>query len=512
MAASPPLDLELLPVAACATRDGVFVGVNRSFEELTGWTAEHVVGRTFNELLAQLVAPRDHAILERLSKNRTGPEPQRLGSLWCRMLSREGEERPMRIEWRLDDNGHDMVAVLLDARPEAFGQEGTSALARAAGALSRCATEEEVLERAVDTLCERGFTVTVLLWDANDPLLRYGPHRTPDPSKLLLDSFPRPAREVLARLNPGFFERRAAFFQDGTRLVREAYPESVAEGLRDLLPAQRMVQAPLFIGDEPYGALVVTSDALNPLLATALDIFGELVGKAIEAIRLRQERVDRERLAALGEAAAVMAHEVRNPVAAIKNALVLLERDGTSGPDGETLLSIISEEATRLAQLVNQLLELGRPLLPRPSLVPLEEVVDRAVYLLRTRGELGTRVLALPSSEGTTTWLDPVLAELAIVNVIQNALQSTTGGGDVKVLIESTESLARCIVLDEGPGIADAIRGRLGQPFVTTRATGTGMGLAVVRRIMDASEGRVSIDREEPRGTRVTLEFPRFSR
>jgi signal transduction histidine kinase len=117
----------------------------------------------------------------------------------------------------------------------------------------------------------------------------------------------------------------------------------------------------------------------------------------------------------------------------------------------------------------------------------------------------------MPSSKGTMTWLDPTLAELAVVNVIQNALQSTSNGGEVRVSVVVADARVRCLIEDDGPGIADAIRERLGQPFVTTRATGTGMGLAVVRRIMEASGGSVRVDRGDDGGTKAALEFPRSS-
>lgn len=506
---APPLTLEHLPVAAIAARDGVFVSVNRPFEELTGRDARDVIGKTVPELLAELVAPRDRAILERLAKNRESAEPQRHGLMWCRILTRGGVERPMRVEWRLQENGRDAVTVLFDASPEAFGQEVTAAFARAAGALSRCATEEEVLQRAVDALRAHGLTATVLLWDEGDPLLRYGPSGTPNSTRRGPPDLPRPPRDILTRINPGFLERRAAFFQDGMRLVHEAYPEPVAERIQALLPARRMVQAPLFLGDAPYGAVVVTGDALGPFVATALDLFAELVGKALEAVRLRQERVDRERLAALGEAAAVMAHEVRNPVAAVMNAITLLERAGADGPDAPTLLGIISEEAKRLAELVTHLLELGRPLLPSPTAMAMEELVERAVRTLTKRGATGAHKIRMPESHGTTAWLDPALAELAIANVVQNALQSTDDGGTVRISIEGNDAGVRCVVDDDGPGIPDEVQRRLGQPFVTTRATGTGMGLAVVRRVMEASGGTLALETPGPGGTRVALEFPR---
>jgi PAS domain S-box-containing protein len=500
------VELDRLPVATLATHDGVFVGVNPAFVRLTGWKEEDIVGKTTLELLGTLVAERDHAVLTKLSKNRTSSDPQQQGCLWCRVKAASGEERPVRVEWRLDENGRDALVFLLDAQPEAFGQEVTEALARVAGLLSRCATEEEVLEQAVEALAARGFTATVLLIDGDDPLLRYGPLR---PGKKIAElNLPRPPRTILTTLNPAFMGRRAAFFQDGMRLVREAYPEPVADQLIPLLPAARMVQAPIFLADAPYGALVVTSDALSPLVATALDLFAELVGKAIEAVRLRRERVERERLAALGEAAGVMAHEVRNPVGSIMNALALLRRENGAGPRDDALLAIISDETARLEHLVTQLLELGRPLLPRPRAYAIEELARRAVRLLSTRGEIAPLFVEMPPSEATIAWMDPDLAELALVNVLRNAIQSNKPNGRVRISSESTDTFARCVVDDEGPGIPEDVVKRLGQPFVTTRATGTGMGLAVVRRIMDASAGRLSVDRGPRGGAQVVLEFP----
>ena len=493
------IDIEHLPVATVVVSDGVLVAANSAHAQLTGYGPSEVLGRTVPEIIAGFIDQRDRAMLERLVL-----DPRAHGSLWCRALRKDGATRAVRVEWAQADD--EIYVFLLDARPEAFGQEVTEALARAAATFSRCASEAEVLDRAVDVLSERGFTATVLLWDEDDPLLRYGPTRIPTGTPVRAFERARPKREILVQLNPGFMDRRTAFFQDGVRLVREAYPEPVAEQVAAMLPAQRMVQAPLFVGDAPYGALVVTSDALTPPVATALELFAELIGKGIENIRLRFERVERERLAALGEAAGVMAHEVRNPVGAIMNALALLDREDPGAPN-RALLAIISEETVRLEQLVTQLLELGRPLLPRPRAYALEELTQNAIRLLSTRGELGDRSIEVPNGQETLAWIDPDLTELALVNVLRNAAQSTAKGARMRVRVEKMDKCARWTLEDDGPGIPDEVTRRLGQPFVTTRATGTGMGLAVVRRIMEASGGRLSVGRAELGGAEVTLEF-----
>jgi signal transduction histidine kinase len=243
-------------------------------------------------------------------------------------------------------------------------------------------------------------------------------------------------------------------------------------------------------------------------VATALELFAELIGKALETIRLRRMGVERERLAALGEAAGVMAHEVRNPVGAIMNALTLLQREEGGGPQHAALLAIISEETVRLEQLVTQLLELGRPLLPRPRAFPMEELTQRALRRLTSREELGDRALEMPASGETLAWIDPDLTELALVNVLRNAVQSTQKHARMRLQVEAIDGCVHWTLEDDGPGIPDEVLRRLGQPFVTTRATGTGMGLAVVRRIVEASGGRLLVARGELGGARVTLELP----
>ncbi len=508
-ARQPPayrVEVERLPIATMVTRGDAVLAVNTAFERLTGWRAADLTARSVGELIASLVDPRDRAVLEQLSGNRDQPAPREHGSLWCRIVGLDGKERPLRVEWQLAAGV--TLVFLLDAHPEAFGQEVTEALARIAGTLSRCATEADVLDRAVKALADHGFIATVLLWDDHDPLLRFGPSASPHgPSSGAFEAA-RPRRDILLQLNPRFMERRIAFFQDGVRLIREAYPEPLVEKLLSLLPAQRMVQAPLFVGDQPYGALVVTSDALSPLVATALELFAELIGKALETIRVRGEGVERERLAALGEAAGVMAHEVRNPVGSIMNALALLEREDHTGEAGRALLGIIAEETARLERLVSQLLELGRPLLPRPRAFCIEELTRRAVQLLETRGELSDRKVEMPPARDTIAWIDPDLVELALVNVLRNAVQSTRKDARLRLRVESGGGRVRWTLEDDGPGIPEEIVRRLGQPFVTTRATGTGMGLAVVRRIVEASGGRLSVARAELGGAQVTLELP----
>ncbi|MBK7865338.1 MAG: PAS domain-containing protein [Archangiaceae bacterium] len=509
--------LETFPSAVLLARDGVVVEVNRAYTELLGWAAADVVGQPVKQLIEKMISPVDRLIPHRAAAERAQhraaavqPAGRNSGQVWCRVIDPKGKPHAVRIDWRTGDDPRESFVFFTDAEPEAFGQRVTQELARSASGLSQCRNELEVLERATETLAAQGLIATVLIIDAQKPYLRYGPTRAPAGLSSSDRSWEQAQVPVAAleQINPHFAHRSAAFIIDGVRIIRETYTEPVAAELIARLPASRMVQAPLFAGDQPYGAVVVTGDTLTPLVATAIELFAELVGNALFNMRLRRERVERERLAALGEAAAVMAHEVRNPVGAILNALALSRRRARGDQVPDELLRIISEEAARLEQLVSLLLEFGRPLTPRLRAYSLSELSRKAVALLVSRRECEPDRVRLPAESGPDALLDPDLALLALTNVLKNAVQSTPAPKAITITLEQAGQQRAVVIEDAGPGITPDVATRIGEPFTTTRATGTGMGLAVVRRVLDACQGRVEIGASALGGARVALWFP----
>jgi signal transduction histidine kinase len=313
----------------------------------------------------------------------------------------------------------------------------------------------------------------------------------------------------LWELNKDFHLRRAWFFQDVGPLVAAAYPGATGDRVKAALPARRTVQAPLFVNDVAYGALVLTGDELTPALAGSIEMFAELVARAIENVRLRTELVQRERLAALGEAAAVMAHEVRNPIGAILNAAALMQKHTPGDAVQADLLRVIGEEALRLDRLVGDLLDLGRPLAPRLRSVDLHELAQRSVGVLADRGEAGAAdVVVVTPSEPVTAEIDPDLTQLALWNVVRNAVQASPPGGRVTVSVAARGERSALLVDDEGSGFPPEHVERVLEPFHTTRATGTGIGLAVVRRVVEACRGSIEIGASPAGGGRFVMVFP----
>lgn len=241
-------------------------------------------------------------------------------------------------------------------------------------------------------------------------------------------------------------------------------------------------------------------------------LYDDLKNSYVELGRAQAEVVRHERLAALGEVAAVMAHEVRNPLGVIFNSLTSLRKLLTPQGDVELLLRIVGEEADRLNRIVADLLDFARPYAPERKPVALEALVASAV-------QSASAALATPGIRLVTEFpevlpevpLDAHLVRQALVNLVVNAVQAMPRGGVVRVRAhlerQGDRGWARIAVSDQGPGIPPQVAGRIFQPFFTTKATGTGLGLAVVKRIAEAQQGDVLVD-SGPEGTTFTLRLP----
>ena len=225
------------------------------------------------------------------------------------------------------------------------------------------------------------------------------------------------------------------------------------------------------------------------------------------------ELVKHERLAALGELAAVMAHEVRNPLGVIFNSIGSLRKLLQPTGDAGMLFDIVNEEAERLNRIIGDLLDFARPYQVRRIPVALDRVIAGAV-------EAASRVEAAPQVEISTEvpgafpplLVDEALLRQALVNLVVNAIQAMPRGGKLKVSASAERhgerQVARIDVSDQGVGISAQNTERIFQPFFTTKVSGTGLGLAVVKRIVDAHDGEVDVKSSLGLGTTFTIRIP----
>jgi signal transduction histidine kinase len=225
---------------------------------------------------------------------------------------------------------------------------------------------------------------------------------------------------------------------------------------------------------------------------------------------VQSELVSKNQLAAVGELAAAIAHEVRNPLAVIVNAVAGLRRVSGSEEDRGILLSIVDEEAARLNRLVTDLLRFARPVSVKRSPVSLGELAKRSRSQVLDGHEIVVSIAGDPEIQ--TVWVDPNLFRLVFDNLVQNACQSMRGGGRVDIVVTRgvlpTGPAVSIQIKDHGHGMEPEVRERALDPFFTTRPSGTGLGLPIVQRIVEAHGGQLAIESEEGAGTSVTLFLP----
>ncbi|MGH7295760.1 MAG: two-component system sensor histidine kinase NtrB, partial [Polyangiaceae bacterium] len=237
--------------------------------------------------------------------------------------------------------------------------------------------------------------------------------------------------------------------------------------------------------------------------------------RSYEELRTAQEElVKKEQLAVVGELAAVIAHEVRNPLAIISNAVAGLRKQAISREDHDTLLLILDEETNRLNRLVTDLLRYARPVNVQRQHFSLADLLDRSLSLANADRDSIRIELKIECHEGRI-WGDSNLLRQVFDNLVDNAIQAMGTNGALTVRIraateDGVDGLAVDII-DTGEGMDTQVRSRARDPFFTTRPSGTGLGLAIVDRIVDAHGGHFAIESRAGEGTTVTVFLPHGS-
>jgi signal transduction histidine kinase len=213
-----------------------------------------------------------------------------------------------------------------------------------------------------------------------------------------------------------------------------------------------------------------------------------------------------ERLAALGQLSAGLAHELRNPLGSIKGSAELLARSSSQAdPMAKELAGIISSEVDRTNSLVTRFLDFARPLEPRRESTDMTSVIDRAAA--RAKAE----VIRDYSASLPRLSIDPQLMEQVFLNLITNAAQASTPGSPVTVRTRAVNDQAEVSVIDRGCGIPKDKLETIFNPFVTTKQNGVGLGLAIVSKIVDGHGGKMSVESEPGKGSTFRVLLPMTS-
>lgn len=276
---------------------------------------------------------------------------------------------------------------------------------------------------------------------------------------------------------------------------------------------------PLRREDREVGVMLVEAapGALTSDVRAVLEVLAGQIAVALddwrlveENVRLERKLAEGERLAALGQMAATVAHEVKNPLSAIKSIAQVMSEDEALKAQHARDLSLIVGETDRLNNTVTQLLSFARTQAPASTPSTAAEIVRTVVGLFRSEAE--EKNVALRPSIRCDAQLDGVQTAAvrdALSNLVLNALQATPRGGAIKLECALTDRFVMFTVMDSGPGIPESMREKIWQPFFTTRQRGTGLGLAIVRkRMQDAGGSAVLARSRNGEGARFELRVP----
>ncbi len=301
----------------------------------------------------------------------------------------------------------------------------------------------------------------------------------------------------LARLSPEFWAAVAATARRGIRLMR--VEATVRRGERSF----------------PVGLTTTTISGSGGLPPRVTAIFTDISdSKRLEELHLRAERLE-----AVAELSASLAHEIKNPLASIRSSVEQLARSTRTNPDEKFLAGLIVRESDRLSRLLSEFLDFSRVRVTEYRTVDLRMVATAAVRLVRQHPDCPPQALIEIGGGPTPMEGDEDLLHRVVSNLVLNAVQAKGPGVHVAVhagrlapedvpagiTIENPVTLR---VSDNGPGIPDTVRERLFEPFVTGRPGGTGLGLAIVQRAVAAHRGMVLVDSVAGQGTTFTVFFP----
>ena len=240
------------------------------------------------------------------------------------------------------------------------------------------------------------------------------------------------------------------------------------------------------------------------------DMVAQLKASREEIQRLHQTQMSRaEHFATLGELAAGLAHEIRNPLAGIAGVIEIVSRDLPPNSPARSVIKDAKEEALQINRILSDLLETARPKPPQFRISDLCTTAEHAVMFARQQA-ITSRIAIELEVSGTIPLVehDPSQINQVLLNLLLNAIQAMEHPGTVRVSLENDDDAVLITVADEGKGIPAENLPNIFRPFFTTKGQGTGLGLSLARRIVEAHGGHIEVASEVGKGSRFTIRLP----
>ncbi len=244
--------------------------------------------------------------------------------------------------------------------------------------------------------------------------------------------------------------------------------------------------------------------------------YHKLQAQSERTIAIEEQLRRAEKLSTLGEMAAVLAHEIRNPLGSIRGTAEILRDDYRPGDPKHEFIEIQIKETERLNRVVEEFLRMARPQPAEMGRCSLREELETIVTLTANDAKVREIELVLePVADDAVIKGDGEKLRQAFLNIVINALQATPAGGSVTIGVESPLPSAEGEVVyeirfrDSGPGIDKEILARIFEPFFTTKPDGTGLGLAITKKIIEGHGGTLEVESEDGKGTAVVTRLPK---
>lgn len=240
------------------------------------------------------------------------------------------------------------------------------------------------------------------------------------------------------------------------------------------------------------------------------EAYQKLQHQSERIITIEEQLRRSEKLSTLGEMAAILAHEIRNPLGSIRGTAEILKDDYKSGDPKHEFIEIQIKETERLNRVVEDFLHMARPQPVDIRPCPVQEELETIVTLLSSNArEREIKLVLQPLTFSVIIKADGEKLRQAFLNIIINALQATPSGGSV-IITTTVHSPSYCEIQfsDTGPGLDAATLERIFEPFFTTKPDGTGLGLAITRKIIESHSGTLQVESLPGRGTTVSVRLP----
>jgi two-component system, NtrC family, sensor histidine kinase HydH len=277
------------------------------------------------------------------------------------------------------------------------------------------------------------------------------------------------------------------------------------------IPVARTISAPLVKLTEFAHRFMRSPSNLKPPTGGPAEIatMSRAFAQMIEDLEHSKEQLTRAaKLAVVGEMAAAMSHEVRTPLGILRSSAQVLLREPALTQEGKEVCGFIISETERLNKLVSTLIESARPRLPEFSPTNLSELTQQAVAMLRAQADKKSVALLYEAEPEVMIACDQEQIMQVLLNLLLNAIQILDEGGKIEVTVRQLSKHVEIKVADNGPGIAEEQRSQVFDPFFSKRSGGIGLGLAVVRQIVNAHHGEISVGESDMQGAEFRVLLP----